>query len=50
LVSKIDEPRFRSSVTVCVAALPPDSHTLFAQAEDSYGAFGDPLALTLTVQ
>jgi hypothetical protein len=26
------------------------SDTLFAQAEDSYGVFGDPLALTLTVQ
>jgi uncharacterized delta-60 repeat protein len=25
------------------------SYTLFAQAEDSYGVFGDPLAITLTV-
>jgi hypothetical protein len=25
------------------------TYTLFAQAEDSYGAFGDPTALTLTV-
>jgi hypothetical protein len=30
--------------------LTPGSYTLFAQAEDSYGVFGDPLALTLTVQ
>jgi hypothetical protein len=30
--------------------LPSGSYTLFAQAEDSYGVFGDPLALTLTVQ
>ena len=30
--------------------LAPGSYTLFAQAEDSYGVFGDPLALTLTVQ
>jgi uncharacterized delta-60 repeat protein len=30
--------------------LAPGTYTLFAQAEDSYGAFGDPLALTLTVQ
>jgi hypothetical protein len=26
------------------------TYTLFAQAEDSYGVFGDPFALTLTVQ
>jgi hypothetical protein len=25
------------------------TYTLIAQAEDSYGAFGDPLALTETV-
>ncbi len=31
-------------------SLAPGSYTLFAQAEDSYGVFGDPLALTLTVQ
>jgi uncharacterized delta-60 repeat protein len=31
-------------------SLPPGTYTLYAQAEDSYGAFGDPLALTLTVQ
>jgi hypothetical protein len=31
-------------------SLPPGSYTLYAQAEDSYGVFGDPLALTLTVQ
>jgi uncharacterized delta-60 repeat protein len=30
--------------------LPPGTYTLYAQAEDSYGAFGDPFALTLTVQ
>jgi uncharacterized delta-60 repeat protein len=29
--------------------LAPGTYTLFAQAEDSYGAFGDPLAITLTV-
>jgi uncharacterized delta-60 repeat protein len=29
--------------------LAPASYTLFAQAEDSYGVFGDPAALTLTV-
>ena len=29
--------------------LAPGTYTLFAQAEDSYGVFGDPLALTLTV-
>jgi hypothetical protein len=29
--------------------LPPGTYTLFAQAEDSYGVFGDPIALTLTV-
>jgi uncharacterized delta-60 repeat protein len=30
--------------------LAPGSYTLYAQAEDSYGVFGDPLALALTVQ
>ena len=25
------------------------TYTLFAQAEDSYGVFGDPVAITLTV-
>jgi uncharacterized delta-60 repeat protein len=30
--------------------LAPGTYTLFAQAEDSYGVFGDPLALSLTVQ
>jgi uncharacterized delta-60 repeat protein len=29
--------------------LPPGTYTLFAQAEDSYGVFGDPLALNLGV-
>jgi len=31
-------------------SLLPGTYTLYAQAQDSYGAFGDPLALTLTVQ
>jgi uncharacterized delta-60 repeat protein len=31
------------------ANLAPGSYTLFAQAEDSYGAFGDPVALALQV-
>jgi hypothetical protein len=35
------------TVTVNLA---PGTYTLFAQAEDSYGVFGDPFALTLTVQ
>jgi len=30
--------------------LRPGSYTLFSQAEDGYGAFGDPTTLTLTVQ
>jgi hypothetical protein len=30
--------------------LAPGTDTLFAQAEDNYGAFSDPLALTLVVQ
>jgi uncharacterized delta-60 repeat protein len=30
--------------------LPPGTYTLYAQAEDSFGVFGDPFALTLTVQ
>jgi uncharacterized delta-60 repeat protein len=30
--------------------LAPGTYTLFALAEDSYGVFGDPLALMLTVQ
>jgi uncharacterized delta-60 repeat protein len=34
------------SVTVNLA---PGAYTLFAQAEDSYGVFGDPMALTLSV-
>ena len=32
------------------ASRAPGSYPLSAQAEDSYGAFGDPLALTLTAQ
>jgi uncharacterized delta-60 repeat protein len=35
------------SITV---SLPPGSYTLYAQAEDSDGVFGDPFALALTVQ
>jgi uncharacterized delta-60 repeat protein len=31
-------------------SLPAGSYTLYAQAEDSYGVFGDPFALNLTVQ
>jgi uncharacterized delta-60 repeat protein len=30
--------------------LAPGTYTLYAQAEDSYGGFGDPTALTLSVQ
>jgi hypothetical protein len=30
--------------------LAPGSYTLFAQAEDSYGVFGYPFAITLTMQ
>jgi uncharacterized delta-60 repeat protein len=30
--------------------LSPGTYTLFAQAEDSYGVFGDPVSLALTVQ
>jgi uncharacterized delta-60 repeat protein len=30
--------------------LAPGAYTLFAEAEDSYGVFGDPLAIALTVQ
>ena len=30
--------------------LAPGTYTLFAQAEDSYGVFGDLAPLTLTVQ
>jgi uncharacterized delta-60 repeat protein len=30
--------------------LPAGTYTIYAQAEDSYGVFGDPFALTLTVQ
>jgi uncharacterized delta-60 repeat protein len=31
-------------------SLPPGGYTVYAQAEDSYGVFGDPFALALTVQ
>jgi hypothetical protein len=37
------------TLTVTVT-LTPGSYTLFSQAEDGYGAFGDPTELTLTVQ
>ena len=30
--------------------LAPGTYTLFAEAEDSYGVFGDPFFLALTVQ
>jgi uncharacterized delta-60 repeat protein len=30
--------------------LPAGTYTIYAQAEDSYGIFGDPFAITLTVQ
>jgi uncharacterized delta-60 repeat protein len=33
-----------------VVSLAPGTDTLFAQAEDTYGAFGDPVGLPLTVQ
>ncbi|HZU37096.1 MAG TPA: hypothetical protein VFA18_14340 [Gemmataceae bacterium] len=32
------------------ASLPPGNYTLYAQATDSYGVLGDPLAYSLTVQ
>lgn len=32
------------------ANLAPGTYTLYAQAEDSYGIFGDLVSLTLTVQ
>jgi uncharacterized delta-60 repeat protein len=32
------------------ATLTPGTYTLFSQAEDGYGAFGDPDAITFTVQ
>jgi uncharacterized delta-60 repeat protein len=32
------------------ASLPPGSYTLYAQAQDSDGVFGDPVALALAVQ
>jgi uncharacterized delta-60 repeat protein len=35
--------------TFSLAGLSSGSYTLYAQAEDSYGVFGDPLALTLQV-
>jgi hypothetical protein len=30
--------------------LPSGTYTLYAQAEDNYGIFGDPLTMTLTIQ
>ena len=38
------------SLTFSTAGWASGTYTLFAQAKDSYGVFGDPLALTLTVQ
>jgi uncharacterized delta-60 repeat protein len=40
----------QTSPGVWTASLAAGSYTLFAQAEDNYGAFSDPLALTLTLQ
>jgi len=37
------------SVTVTVG-LPASTYPVYAQAEGSYGVFGDPVALTLIVQ
>ena len=34
----------------CTVSLAPGTYTLFAQAEDNYGLFSNPLATTLTVQ
>jgi hypothetical protein len=38
------------SFTFSTAGLASGTYTFFAVAEDSYGVFGDPVALTLTVQ
>jgi uncharacterized delta-60 repeat protein len=38
------------SLNFDTTGLAPGTDTLFAQAEDNYGAFSDPLALTLVVQ
>jgi uncharacterized delta-60 repeat protein len=35
---------------ISTVSLAPGSYTLFAQAQDSYGVFGDPFPLTLQVQ
>ena len=37
------------TLTFSTAGLTGGTYTLFAQAEDSYDVFGDPLALTETV-
>jgi hypothetical protein len=37
------------TLTFSTAGLTGGMYTLFAQAEDSYGVFGDPFAVTLTV-
>jgi uncharacterized delta-60 repeat protein len=37
------------TLTFSTAGLPSGTDTLFAQAEDNYGVFGDPLALALSV-
>jgi hypothetical protein len=37
------------TLTFSTTGWAPGTYTLFAQAEDSYGVFGDPFALTLTV-
>jgi hypothetical protein len=38
------------TLTFSTAGWASGSYALFAQAEDSYGAFSDPLALTLALQ
>jgi uncharacterized delta-60 repeat protein len=38
------------TLTISTAGWSAGSYTLFAQAQDSYGVFGDPVAITLTVQ
>ena len=39
--------RFLKQRAVTIRA--PGTYTLFSQAEDGYGAFGDPLALSFQV-
>jgi hypothetical protein len=37
-------------LNLSTAGLAPGTYTLFAVAEDSYSAFGDPLATTLDLR